>query len=57
VTCTYRGNRLCRLALGAEMIALLNDLELPVSAIYESFHLTDNVIDGVVSEAVPATLC
>ena len=50
-----RDNRICRLALGEDMIKLLNDLvhnHRSVIAIYESFHLTDNVIDGVVSETV-----
>jgi len=50
-----RDNRFSRLALGNEIINLLIDLignQRPVTAIYESFHLTDNVIDGVVSETI-----
>jgi photosystem II stability/assembly factor-like uncharacterized protein len=50
-----RDNRFCRLALGEDMIALLDDLvnnRRSVTAIYESFHLTNNVIDGAVSETV-----
>ena len=50
-----RDNRFGHLALGRAMIALLEDLTnnpRPVVSVYESFHLTDNVIDGVVSETV-----
>jgi Family of unknown function (DUF6519) len=50
-----RGNRFGRLALGREMIALMHDL-VPnpriVVSVYESFHVSDNMIDSVVSETV-----
>jgi Family of unknown function (DUF6519) len=50
-----RDNRFGHLALGREMIELLVDLvdrKREVVSVYESFHLTDNVIDGAVSETV-----
>jgi hypothetical protein len=50
-----RDNRFGRLALGQSMIALLEELVAnprEVVSVYESFHVTDNVIDGVVSDTV-----
>jgi hypothetical protein len=50
-----RDNRLGRLALGQDMTTLLEDLlgnQRPVVSVYESFHLTGNVIDGEISELV-----
>jgi hypothetical protein len=50
-----RDNRLARLAVGQDMIRLLEDLVLnqrEVVSVYESFHVTGNVIDGVTSEVV-----
>lgn len=47
-----RDNRLGHLAVGESMVRLLVDLmQNPrvILSFYESFHLTDNVIDGVVS--------
>jgi hypothetical protein len=48
-----RDNRLGRVALSIDMIDVLAALTQnpePMKAAYESFHLTDNVIDGAVSE-------
>ena len=50
-----RDNRFGHLALGQEMIALLVDLvpnPRQVVSVYESLHLTGNVIDGAVCETV-----
>jgi hypothetical protein len=47
-----RDNRLGHLAVGESIIRLLTDLvqnPRPLLSFYESFHVTDNVIDGVVS--------
>lgn len=50
-----RGNRLGHLSLGREMLALLEDLAQnprDVVSVYETLHVTGNVIDGAVSETV-----
>ncbi|MGY1829103.1 DUF6519 domain-containing protein [Geodermatophilus sp. SYSU D01180] len=46
-----RDNRFVRLSLGHLMIDFLESLaESPITSVYESFHVTSNVIDGVISE-------